>query len=106
MASFDRSARADAFPFACAFARRRFETIGVIVEAVRSEPRLQPDQKTLLYARDERQHGLTPEGAIGGAISRAALQKREAQIELFFLPEIRSIKSDFEILCPRSVMCI
>ena len=68
MASFDRSGLADALPFACALARQRFETVGVIVEAKGTEARLQPGLKALLHARDKRQHGLAPEGAIGFSI--------------------------------------
>jgi len=70
---------ADAFPFACAFARQGFETVCVIVEAKRSEPRLQPSLKTLLHARDERQHGLAPEGAIGLGVIAEGVVAGQAQ---------------------------
>jgi len=80
MASFERSARVDALPFACAFARQGFETVGVVVESKRSEPRLQPGLKALLHPRDERQHGLAPEGAIGlGVIAEGVVAGKTQQ---------------------------
>jgi hypothetical protein len=65
---FRAKARGDALPLACALARQGFEAIGVIIESKGAEPRLQPGLKTLLHARDERQHVLAPEGAIGFSV--------------------------------------
>jgi len=79
---------ADAFPFGGALARQCFETVGVIVEPKGTEARLQLGLKALLHARDERQNGLAPEGAIGlGVIAerivagQAQKQRRHAEGE-------------------------
>jgi len=68
--------------------RQRFETVGVIVETKGSEARPQLGLKTLLHARDERQHGLAPEGAIGLSViaerivaGKAQQQRRHAEGE-------------------------
>jgi hypothetical protein len=46
-----------------------FPAEGAFVSHWRREARLQPCLKALLHARDERQNGLAPEGAIGLGIT-------------------------------------
>jgi hypothetical protein len=65
-----------------------FPAEGAFVSHCRREARLQPGLKALLHARDEGQHGLAPEGAIGlGVIAeivvagQAQQQRRHAEGE-------------------------
>ena len=65
-----------------------FRAGGAFVSHSRREARLQPGLKTLLHARDERQNGLAPEGAIGlGVIAEGVVagktqkQRRHAEGE-------------------------